>query len=301
MVTTTSPERTATVVRPDPSRGRKGRTSRKVRIARAVLPTTLLWVIAVLLLFPLLWFLLSSFKGGGELFTYPLSFLPQEWTLDGYQRAWERLDFLQFFSNTLVVATVTTALTVTLCASAGYALAKYRNPWLSVLALCILSMTMLPGEVILNPTFTVVRDLGLYNSLLGVILPSVLTPTGVFMFRQFFVTVPDELLDAARIDGARELTIFLRIMVPLARPIMLTLAIISFQWRWNDYIFPLIILRDPERYTLQIALRSLIGAENVDWAILLAASVLSMIPLVLLYLVFQRYITNSDLSTGLRD
>jgi alpha-1,4-digalacturonate transport system permease protein len=121
------------------------------------------------------------------------------------------------------------------------------------------------------------------------------------MFRQFFITVPDELLDAARIDGANELSIFFRIMLPLARPIMLTLAIISFQWRWNDYIFPLIILSDPKNFTLQIALRSLLGSENIDWAILLAASVISMIPLVLLYLVFQKYITSSDINTGLRD
>ncbi|MDQ0574026.1 alpha-1,4-digalacturonate transport system permease protein [Agromyces albus] len=268
---------------------------------RSILPTTMLWVLAILIAFPLLWFLLSSFKGGGELFTYPLSFLPREWTADGYARAWERLDFVRYFGNTMLVAGVTTVLTVFFCATAGYALAKYRAPWLSVLALCILSMTMLPGEVILNPTFTVVRDLGFYNSLLGVILPSILTPTGVFMFRQFFITVPDELLDAARMDGARELTIFFRIMLPLARPIMLTLGIISFQWRWNDYIFPLIILSDPKNFTLQIALRTLIGAQNIDWVILLAASVISMIPLVLLYLVFQKYITSSDISTGLRD
>lgn len=270
-------------------------------IRRSIVPTTMLWVIAVLMAFPLLWFLLSSFKPGGELFTYPLSFFPREWTLAGYEDAFERVDFLRYFSNTLVVATVSTAITVFLCASTGYALAKYRNPWLHVLGLCILSMTMLPGEVILNPLFIVVRDLGMYNSLLGVIMPSVLTPTGVFMFRQFFLTIPDELLDAARIDGASEYRIFWGIMLPLARPIMLTLAIVSFHWRWNDYILPLIILGDPDQFTLQIALRALVGAENIDWSVLLAASVLSMIPLVLLYLVFQKYITSSNINAGLKD
>ncbi|WP_245559138.1 carbohydrate ABC transporter permease [Microbacterium indicum] len=251
--------------------------------------------------FPLLWFLLSSFKPGGELFSYPLSFLPRTWTLDGYEKALEQIDFLQYLTNSAIVAVVTTALTVFLCATTGYALAKYKNPWLSVLGLLILSMTMLPGEVILNPLFTVVRDLGLYNSLLGVIVPSIVTPTGVFMFRQFFVTVPDELMDAARIDGASEYGIFFRIMMPLSRPIMLTLAIVSFQWRWNDYILPLIVLGDPKQYTLQIGLRSLVGAENIDWSVLLSASVLSMIPLVALYLVFQRYITSSNINTGLKD
>jgi alpha-1,4-digalacturonate transport system permease protein len=268
---------------------------------KSIAPTALLWSIAILTLFPLLWFLLSSFKTGGDLFTYPLSLLPREWSLDGYARALDRVDFVRYFTNTFVVASLTTALTVFFCATTGYALAKYKSPWLSILALCILSTTMLPGEVILNPMFFVIRDLGLYNSLAGIILPSILTPTGVFMFRQFFITVPDELLDSARIDGARELTIFFRIMLPIAKPIVLTLAIISFQWRWNDYIFPLIVLNNPKNFTLQIALRQLIGAQNIDWAILLAASVLSIIPLVVIYLVFQKYITGSDINAGLRD
>ncbi len=277
------------------------RRRRKVEIRRSIVPTTLLWVLVVLMAFPLLWFLLSSFKPAGELFSYPLSFLPREWTLEGYSRAWERIDFTRYFMNTFIVASVTTVLTVALCAAAGYALAKYKNPWLAVFGLCILTMTMLPGEVMLNPMFLVVRDLGMYNSLLGVILPTIITPTGVFMFRQFFISVPDELNDAARIDGASELSIFMRIMVPLARPIMLTLAIVSFQWRWNDYIFPLIVLSDPNQFTLQIALRSLIGAENIEWSILLAASVISMVPLVVLYLVFQKYITSSNINAGLKD
>lgn len=270
-------------------------------VRRSVAPTATLWVIAITIAFPLLWFLLSSFKGGGDLFTYPLSLLPREWTVDGYVRAWERLDFTQYFANTFLVAAITTVLTVFFSAMAGYALAKYKSPWLSVLALCILATTMLPGEVILNPTFTVIRDLGLYNSLAGIILPSILTPTGIFMFRQFFITVPDELIDAARIDGAREMAIFFRIMLPLAKPIILTLSIISFQWRWNDYILPLIVLNDPKNFTLQIALRTLIGAQNIDWAILLAASVISMVPLVIMYLIFQKYITGSDINSGLRD
>lgn len=271
------------------------------RIRKSIVPTTMLWVLAVLMLFPLLWFLLSSFKPGSELFSYPLSFFPREWTLDGYAAALERIDFARYFLNTAIVATVTTVLTVALCAMTGYALAKYKNPWLSVLGLCILSMTMLPGEVILNPLFIVIRDLGLYNSLAGVIIPSIITPTGVFMFRQFFITIPDELMQAARIDGASEFGIFFRIMMPLARPIALTLAIMSFQWRWNDYIFPLIILGNPDQFTLQIALRALVGAENIEWTILLSASVLSMLPLIALYLVFQRYITSSNINAGLKD
>jgi alpha-1,4-digalacturonate transport system permease protein len=286
---------------PRDAKARRPRRTTRARFRRALVPTVLLWVLAILMAFPLLWFLLSSFKPGGELFTYPLSFFPKEWTLQGYADALERIDFVQYFTNTAIVATVTTIFTVFLCATTGYALAKYKNPWLSVLGLCILSMTMLPGEVILNPMFITVRDLGLYNTLAGVIIPSIVTPTGVFMFRQFFLSIPDELLQAARIDGASEYGIFFRIMLPLAKPIALTLGIVSFQWRWNDYIFPLIILGDPDKFTLQIALRALVGAENIQWTILLAASVLSIIPLVVLYLVFQRYITSSNINAGLKD
>jgi alpha-1,4-digalacturonate transport system permease protein len=160
---------------------------------------------------------------------------------------------------------------------------------------------MLPTEVILPSTFAVIRDLGLYNSLAGIIVPSIITATGIFMFRQYFRTVPDELLEAARIDGAGELRTFLQIMLPIARPIVVTLAIFSFQWRWNDYIWPLIVLNDQHKYTLQLALRSIVGAENIDWSILLSASVISLLPMVVIFAVFQRYIMNADINSGLKD
>jgi len=235
------------------------------------------------------------------LFSYPLSMIPREWTFQGFVDAWERVDFARYFLNTATVSIVTTALTVFFSACTGYALAKYNNKGTRLFFVCILATTMLPTEVILNPTFSVIRDLGLYNSLAGIIVPSVLTATGVFMFRQFFLTVPDDLLHSARIDGAGELAIFFRIMLPLSRPILFTLAIFSFQWRWNDYIWPLIVLNDPKWYTLQVALRSIVGAENIDWPVLLGASVISLLPLVLVFFVFQKYVLNADVSAGLKD
>ncbi|MGN8244609.1 carbohydrate ABC transporter permease [Cellulomonas soli] len=273
----------------------------RVRFTRSLPSTLALAVLVVLFLFPLVWFVLSSVKPGGELFRFPLTLWPETWTFDGYRRAWDRVDFSLYFRNTFVVASVTTVLTVFFSAATGYALAKYRAWWLSTLFVCVLATTMLPTEVILTPTFTVIRDLGLYDTLAGIIVPSVITASGIFMFRQFFLTVPDELLDAARIDGARELTIFFRIMLPLARPIAITLAIFSFQWRWNDYIWPLIVLSDPDQFTLQVALRSLVGAENIDWTLLLPASVISIVPLVVMFFVAQRYVMSADLNSGLKD
>ncbi|WP_081612179.1 MULTISPECIES: carbohydrate ABC transporter permease [Curtobacterium] len=286
--------------------GRSGRSGRSKAVdatprPQAIAATALLWVFIIAFGFPVLWFVLSAFKPGGELFSYPLTLLPKNWSVEGFAEAWSSYDFAQYFGNTVIVALVTTALTVLASAATGYALAKYDNRWLKVFFVCILATTMLPTEVILAPTFIVIRDLGMYDSLAGIIVPSVITATGIFMFRQFFITVPDDLVEAARIDGASEFGIFWRIMLPISRPIMLTLAIFSFQWRWNDYIWPLLVLNDPKQFTIQIALQSIVGAENVNWTVLLGASVISIIPLVLLYLVFQKYVNGADLNAGLKD
>jgi alpha-1,4-digalacturonate transport system permease protein len=272
-----------------------------MRSIRAVPSTVILWLLAVVYLFPVLWFLLSSFKPGSELFSLPLTIFPESWTTSGYSTAWTRFDFQQYFINTSIVAVTTTALTVIVSAMTGYAFAKYKAWWLRVFFVCILATTMLPTEVIMPSAFVVVRDLGLYDTLAGIIVPSIITATGIFMFRQYFSTIPDELMEAARIDGVGEIRLFLQIMLPLAKPICVVLAIFSMQWRWNDYIWPLLILRDPSRYTLQVALRNTVGADNIDWSVLLSASVISLIPMVLMFLVFQRQIMSADINSGLKD
>ncbi|AZP22093.1 carbohydrate ABC transporter permease [Streptomyces aquilus] len=270
-------------------------------LRQAVSATALLWFMAFLYGFPVLWFVLSSFKPASDLFSYPLTLVPHNPTLSGFKAAWDSANFSQYFINTALVCVITTILTVGVSCCTGYALAKYDNRWLKAFFICILATTMLPGEVMLAPEFLVVRNLGLYNSFAGIILPAVLTATGCFMFRQFFLTVPDELVEAARIDGAKELSIFLRIMVPLSRPIMLTLAILSFQWRWNDYIWPLLMLNDPNKFTVQIGIQSIVGAQNINWSVLLGASVISMIPLIAIFLVFQKYVMGADINAGLKD
>lgn len=266
----------------------------------SILLNIALWLTCLLYLFPLLWLFLSSVKPGSELFIYPLTIWPKTWQFSNFVDAWQRLDFFQYFKNTFLTASIATALTVFISATCGYALAKYDYKWLKFFFLCILATTMVPTEVIMNPTFVVIRNLGLYDSLAGIIIPTINTATGIFMFRQFFQSIPDDMLDSARIDGASEGRIFFSIMFPLAKPIVITLAIFSFQWRWNDYIWPLIVLNDQKKYTLQVALRSIVGAQNINWTMLLSASVLSIIPLLLLFLVFQRYIIGSDATSGIK-
>lgn len=266
--------------------------------------TTLLTLALILLgfmyLFPLLWFVLSSFKPGTELFAYPLKLFPENPTVQNYVDTWTLLDFMQYFGNTIQAATLTTVLTILASATCGYAFAKYNTRWLRFFFVCIISTTMLPTEVIMNPTFSVIRALGLYDNLWGIIIPSINTATGIFMFRTFFLSVPNDLIESARIDGASDGTIFLRIMLPIAKPIIMTLGIFSFQWRWNDYIWPLIVLNDPSKYTLQIAIRSLVGAQNINWTLLIAASVISIIPLLLVFLSLQRWILDSDAMSGIK-
>lgn len=266
-----------------------------------ILMTAIMAILAIAYLFPVLWLLLSSFKPGSELFSFPLKLFPEEFTLDNYKYAWSTMEFTKYVLNTSFVTIVATLLTIMASASCGYALAKYKYKWLSVFFICILATTMLPTEVIMNPTFTVIQKVGLYDNLWGLIIPSINTATGIFMFRQFFMTVPDDLLEAARIDGANEGRIFFRLMLPIAKPIIITLAIFSFQWRWNDYIWPLIVISDPNKYTIQVAIRSIVGADNIDWVLLLSASVISLLPMVLLYAIFQRYIMDMGASSGLKD
>lgn len=266
-----------------------------------ILMTAIMAILAIAYLFPVLWLLLSSFKPGSELFSFPLKLFPEEFTLDNYKYAWSTMEFTKYVLNTSFVTIVATLLTIMASASCGYALAKYKYKWLSVFFICILATTMLPTEVIMNPTFTVIQKVGLYDNLWGLIIPSINTATGIFMFRQFFMTVPDDLLEAARIDGANEGRIFFRLMLPIAKPIIITLAIFSFQWRWNDYIWPLIVISDSNKYTIQVAIRSIVGADNIDWVLLLSASVISLLPMVLLYAIFQRYIMDTGASSGLKD
>ena len=276
----------------------------KIKRKKAPTATTLLTLALIILglmyLFPLLWFVLSSFKPGTELFAYPLKLFPENPTVQNYVDTWTLLDFMQYFGNTIQTAVITTALTIFASATCGYAFAKYNTKWLGFFFVCIISTTMLPTEVIMNPTFSVIRALGLYDNLWGIIIPSINTATGIFMFRTFFLSVPNDLIESARIDGASDGMIFLRIMLPIAKPIIMTLGIFSFQWRWNDYIWPLIVLNDPSKYTLQIAIRSLVGAQNINWTLLIAASVISIIPLLLVFLSLQKWILDSEAMSGIK-
>jgi alpha-1,4-digalacturonate transport system permease protein len=221
--------------------------------------------------------------------------------LSNYTNAIDRFPFGVYLRNSVVITISATALTLLINSMAAYALSKYRFRGRNTIFLLILSALMVPLSVIMIPVFLVISRVGMAGSLLGVIIPPAATPTGVFLLRQYMLTIPDELIEAARIDGASEWRIYWRIVMPLAAPALAVLAIFSFMWRWNDFLWPLIVLGGrSDLATLQLGLQSFQGELNVQWDSLLAMTVLSLLPVVFVFGILQKYITTGIASTGLK-
>jgi alpha-1,4-digalacturonate transport system permease protein len=219
---------------------------------------------------------------------------------ENYIEPLRRFRFDRFLSNSLFVTVVSTAITLLVNSMCAFALSKYSFRGRNAIFVFILSTLMIPISVILIPAFLVVTALGLTNSLWGVILPPVATPTGVFLLRQYMLTIPDELIDAARMDGASEWRVYWRIVLPLAAPALAVLAIFSVMWRWNDFLWPLIVLSREEVFTLQLGLASFQGELDTQWHYLLAMTVITLLPVVAVFAFLQRYITTGIASTGLK-
>ena len=210
------------------------------------------------------------------------------------------LEFFTYLRNSVFVTLMATLITLVTNSMAAFALSKYDFRGRNAVMLLIVATLMVPLSVILVPLFSVVTAMGLFNSLWGVILPTVATPTGVFLLRQYMLTIPDELLDAARMDKASEWQIYWRIILPLTAPALAVLAIFSVVWRWNDFLWPLIVLSREELYTLQVGLNSYAGQLNVQWHYILAMTVATMLPVVLVFVFLQRFITAGIAGTGLK-
>jgi alpha-1,4-digalacturonate transport system permease protein len=259
-------------------------------------------LIALTLLFlaPVVWAVLSSFKTRTELAARPPDLLPGSFAPDNYTEALSRFDFGVYLSNSAIVTVSATVLTLVINSMAAYALAKYNFRGRNVLFLVTLGTIMIPLQIILIPLHQVTADLGMTNSLLGMIIPPAATPTGVFLLRQYMLTIPDDLIEAARMDGAGELRIFLRLILPLCRPALAVVTIFSVIWRWNDFLWPLVIAQSQELYTLPVALAQFNSEEVVPFNYILAMSVVSMIPVIIVFLVTQRHIVKGIAQTGLK-
>jgi ABC-type sugar transport system, permease component len=263
--------------------------------------TTILWLSAAIILFPIVWLLSSSFKPVTELFAYPLHLLPRHFTFASYVSVMQK-GFISYIYNSLYLAVFGTIITVAISAMCGYALSIYRFElkYTNLVFGVFLLGTLIPGETLTVPQFAVISALGFYNNIWGVILASVTTTTGIFLYRQFFLSMPLSIIEAARIDGANEFTIFIRTMFPLASSATVTLTLFSFMWRWNDYILPLLVLSDQKKYTIQIAIRNYIGHMGVDWNSILAASIISILPIIVLFVFLQKYIIGGFVSSAVK-
>jgi alpha-1,4-digalacturonate transport system permease protein len=220
--------------------------------------------------------------------------------VENYIQPFLAFDFFLYLRNSVFVTVAATIITLLTNSMAAFALSKYNFRGRSAVMLLIVATLMVPLSVILVPLYSVISAMGLFNSLWGVILPTVATPTGVFMLRQYMLTIPDELIDAARMDKASEWQIYWRIILPLTAPALAVLAIFSVVWRWNDFLWPLIVLSRKELYTLQVGLNTYAGELNVQWHYILAMTVVTMIPVVLVFIFLQRFITTGIAGSGLK-
>lgn len=261
---------------------------------------TLLLLLCVVFLMPIVWVICSSFKTAGELFTWPPTLLGKNPSLDNYTQAFAAGDFGRWFLNTVLVSVLATVLTIMVNVMAGYVFAKYEFKGKKLLFGMVMVTLMIPLEVIMIPIFKVIVATHMYNNLWGLIIPAVASPTAVFLVRQYYEPIPDALMEAARIDGASELQILMRVMLPLAKPIISVLCIFSFMWRWNDYLWPKLVINSKTKYTLQLALANFSGEYSVDWSSLLAMSVISMIPVLAVFLTLQKYIIGGMTAGGVK-
>ncbi len=219
---------------------------------------------------------------------------------NNYSEPLRRFDFLTYLWNSVFVTVTATIITLIINSMAAFALSKYKFPGRDAVFVIIISTLMIPISVILVPVFLVITELGMNNTLWGVIIPGAATPTGVFLLRQYMLTIPDELLDSARIDGASEWRIYWQIILPLARPALAVLAIFSVMWRWNDFLWPLIVLSENELFTLQVGLNAFQGQLNTEWHYILAMTVLTLLPITLVFAFLQRFITTGIATTGMK-
>jgi multiple sugar transport system permease protein len=256
--------------------------------------------IAFVMVIPLVWMLVTSLQTLEETRHYPPSLVPSSLQWSNYTDVLQRAPFARWFANTLIVTVIVVLGNLLFCSLAGYAFARIRFFGREVVFILILATLMVPFQVVIIPSFLIVKDLGLIDTLGALILPNLVSAFGIFMLRQFFRTLPIELEEAARIDGASRLGVLFKIVLPLSGPALATLAVIMFLWTWNDFLWPLITIYSAENMTIQLGLATFQGAHQANTNLLMAANVMSMVPVLLLFFFAQRYFIRGIATTGLK-
>jgi multiple sugar transport system permease protein len=251
------------------------------------------------MLTPLLWMVMSSIQTPNEARQFP-PVLPSGIHWQNYTDAWHAAPFGRFFLNTGLVTGASVLGNLVLCSLAGYAFARLRFFGNNVVFVLILATLMVPFQVVMIPTFIIMKHLGLIDSLGALILPNLVTPFGIFLMRQFFRTLPVDLEEAARIDGCSRLGVLLRIVLPLSGPALATLAVITFLNSWNDFLWPLVVIQTDSHMTLQLGLSTFQGAHATDWTLLMAGNVMATLPMLVAFVVAQRQFVSSIAAAGVK-
>jgi multiple sugar transport system permease protein len=257
-------------------------------------------LLAVLALIPFLWMISTSLKSRGALMSIPIEWIPAEPTLDAYTEVFSRFPFLRTIGNSLFISVAFTLITLVSASMAAFAFAKLRFRGSGVILSIYIATMMIPTQVTMIPLFVVMNRLGLIDSYASVILPSMFKPFAVFLLVQQMKTIPNDYLDAARIDGAGLFHIYFRVALPLCIPTLATLAVTTFMESWNDYLWPLLMLTDRNKMTLPIALSTLNGQYNTEYNVLMAGSLISMIPIIIIYIAAQKQFKAGLMAGGIK-
>lgn len=261
----------------------------------------LMVAIALVMLLPLLWLVSTSFKSPTEeIFSFPPRFIPTQPTVQNFVRVWQTNPFGRYLFNSTLVAVLTVGLNLLFCSLAAYPLARLSFKGRELFFTLIVSTILIPFQIVMIPLYILTVQLGLRNTYLGLIFPAIASAFGIFLLRQAFQGVPKELEEAARIDGCSEVGIWWFVMLPSVRPALVTLAIFVFIGAWSDFLWPLIVLDDPNYYTLPLGVAKLAGAFSLDWRLIAAGSVISVAPILLFFAVMQRYIVPTDTGSGVK-
>lgn len=261
----------------------------------------ILGAIALIMLFPLIWLISTSLKSPSEnIFQFPPQLVPSQPTFQNFVQVWQTNPFGQYLFNSTLIAVLTVGLNLLFCSLAAYPLARLDFRGRDMIFAAVVSTIMIPFQIVMIPLYILTVQLGLRNTYLGVILPSVASAFGIFLLRQAFQGVPKELEEAARMDGCSELGLWWHVMLPAIRPALVCLALFVFIGSWSDFLWPLIVLDRPEYYTLPLGVANLAGTFSLDWRLIAAGSVISIAPVLLVFLFLQRYIVATDTGSGVK-
>lgn len=265
--------------------------------------TVIMLVLALFMVLPFIWMISASLKRPSEIFLFPIEWIPSELRFANYAEVWFNASnpFYLFYWNSIKVTVLSVLGTIAVSAMAAYAFARMNFWGKNALFLAYLATMMIPHHVTLVPRFIIIHWLGIYNTHWALIIPAVFNVLGIFLLRQFFISIPQELSEAAHIDGAGHFRIFSRIVLPLAKPALMSLLILTFVWNWNDYMNPLIFITSKENYTIPLGLQSFLSMEDqVEYNLVMAGATIAILPILIVFVVAQKYFIEGIATSGLK-